>query len=355
MTLPRNRSSSTHAALLAVLRALPELADLEEGSIEPAGFTGMAHEHLRLKGRGLILRIPRVSQWGLPAEVNLAYQASAFRRAAASGHSPLLSALLPPSPALPMGALLVEEIRGRKVRLPGDLPAIALCLSRIHRLPLPAPAARRPLLSPEPALAQMLATIELQSGFIAAAKLAPDAAALIADERAWAGTFVAARARAAAPTALIVTDSHPGNFVVDDAGKAWFVDLEKAMYALPAIDLAHATLYTSTRFDPDVDAVLTRTQTRAFYRSYLATLDGTTAAALVPWLAPLRRLVWLRTLTWCVKWTVESREPGGWSRQWLAPRALAHMEDCLADFLSPACIARLSDELRRDEDEGLAP
>ena len=354
MTLPRNRSSSSHAAILAALRALPELAELEAGSLEPAGFTGMAHEHLRLKGKGLILRIPRVSQWGLPAEVNLAYQASAFRRAAASGHSPLLSALLPPSPALPMGALLVEEIRGRKVRLPGDLPAIALCLSRIHRLPLPAAQARRPLLSPEPALAQMLATIELQSGFIAAAGLAPEAAALLADELAWARAFVAARARAAAPTALTVTDSHPGNFVVDDAGKAWFVDLEKAMYAHPATDLAHATLYTSTRFDPEIDAVLTRGETRAFYRSYLATLGGSAAAAaLVPWLAPLRRLVWLRTLTWCVKWTVESEKPGGWSRQWLAPRALAHMEACLADFLSPARIASLSEELRRDEAEGL--
>ena len=138
---------------------------------------------------------------------------------------------------------------------------------------------------------------------------------LIAEELAWAGAFVAARARAAAPTALIVTDSHPGNFVVDAAGKAWFVDLEKAMYALPAIDLAHATLYTSTRFDPEIDAVLTRAETRAFYRSYLATLGGTAAAALVPWLAPLRRL---------------------------------------ADFLSPARIASLSAELRRDESEGLA-
>ena len=167
MTPPRDRPDRTDAARLAALRALPGLADLEAGSLEPAGFTGMAHEHVRLKGKGLILRIPRVSQWGLPAEVNLAYQASAFRRAAASGHSPLLSALLPPGPALPMGALLVEEIRGRKVRLPDDLPAMALCLSRIHHLPLPAAQARRPLLSPEPALAQMLATIELQSGFIA--------------------------------------------------------------------------------------------------------------------------------------------------------------------------------------------
>lgn len=345
---------ASEAALLAALRKLPTLGALTLDELEPANFTGMAHDHIRLKGKGLILRVPRVSQWGLPAEVNLAYQSACFSRAEASGLTPRLFALLPPGPALAMGALVVEEIPGRKVRLPADLAALAACLSRIHRLPLPAPEARRPLLSPLHPLVQLLATIELQAGFIARAPLAPAAAAQLEDELAWARRFVAARAREAEPSSLIVTDSHPGNFVVHPSGKAYFVDLEKAMYALPAIDLAHATLYTSTRFDPEIDAVLTRGETRAFYRSYLATLGGSAAAAaLVPWLAPLRRLVWLRTLTWCVKWTVESEKPGGWSRQWLAPRALAHMEACLADFLSPARIASLSEELRRDEAEGL--
>ena len=352
MILSFERKSSM-AARLKALSALPALAGISAASLEPAGFTGMAHEHVRIKGRGLILRIPRVSQWGLPPEVNLAYQASAFRRAAPSGHTPRLEALLPPSLAFPMGALLVEEIRGRKVRLPDDLGAMALCLSRIHCLPLPRADARRPLLSPDSALKQLLATIELQAGFIEAAGLAPQSAAMLAEEIAAARAFVAAHGEMQTPTALIVTDSHPGNFVVDAAGKAWFVDLEKAMYALPAVDLAHATLYTSTRFDTEIDATLSREETRAFYRGYLELLDPGRRAALVPWLAPLRRLVWLRTITWCIRWTVASQGSDGWSRARLSAAVLAHLEACLKDFLSPARIAELRDELRRDECQGL--
>lgn len=344
---------ASEAALLAALRKLPALSTLTLDELEPANFTGMAHDHIRLKGKGLILRVPRVSQWGLPAEVNLAYQSACFSRAEASGLTPRLFAVLPPGPALAMGALVVEEIPGRKVRLPADLAALAACLSRIHRLPLPAAEARQPLLSPPQPLAQLLTTIELQSGFIARAPLAREAAAQLEDELAWARRFVAARAHEAGPSSLIVTDSHPGNFVLHPSGKAYFVDLEKAMYALPAIDLAHATLYTSTRFDPDVDAVLTREETARFYRHYLATLESACAEALLPWLAPVRRLVWLRTTSWCVKWLVESQGSDGWSRRRLDARLSAHLEECVADFLSPARIESLRSELEADERAGL--
>ncbi len=56
--------------------------------------------------------------------------------------------MLPPSAALPRGGLLVEAVRGRPARLPEDLPAIAEALAALHTLPLPAPAARAPLLAP---------------------------------------------------------------------------------------------------------------------------------------------------------------------------------------------------------------
>lgn len=348
-------SSSDLATLYAAVTELPAFRALAVGALEPAGFTGMAHDHIRIKGRGLLLRVPRVSQWGLAAQINLAYQATCFRRAEPSGHTPKLAAVLPPSVRLPMGALIVEEIPGRKPRLPDDLPAIVRCLNAVHGLaPLP-PAARRPLLAPKDPLAHLLATIELQAGFLDRARLQREAAAQIREELAWARRFVAAPPRAMMPRQLILTDTHPGNFVIHPSGKAYFVDLEKAMYALPAIDLAHATLYTSTRFDPEIDAVLSPAETRAFYRDYLGGIDRRASAALRPWLAPVRRLVWLRTTTWCIKWRVESRGQNGWSRWRLDARTRQHMATCLADFFAPATIARVRAEwTERDELEIVA-
>ncbi|HLI12932.1 MAG TPA: aminoglycoside phosphotransferase family protein [Alphaproteobacteria bacterium] len=329
---------------LAALRALPAFRNLAPDALEPAGFAGMAHDHLRLKGLGLVLRIPRVSQWALPAAVNLAYQAAAFRRAAPSGHTPRLYAVLPPSEPLPMGALLVEEIVGRKPRLPDDLPALAACLRAVHGLPLPHPQERRPLLSPDDPLGHVLRTIETQATFLGRAGRADEAEAMLREELAWARHFVTAAGHPPAPTTLILTDSHPGNFVIDAAGKAHFVDLEKAMYANPAIDLAHATLYTSTRFDPDIDTALTAEETAAFYRDYLGRIGIELREALRPWLLPLRRLVWLRTTTWCAKWRVESAGTDGWSRLRLDPRTRVHTEACIADFFAPATIARIRAE-----------
>lgn len=337
-------SSRSLAALHAAVAAIPALRGIEPEALEPAGYTGMAHDHFRIRGRGLILRVPRVSQWGLAAQINLAYQTACFRRTEPSGHTPRLTAVLPPSVRVPMGALLVEEIPGRKPRLPDDLPQIARCLVAVHGLALPDPATRRPLLSPKDPLDHLLKTIEVQAGFLDRARLAREAAAQIGEELAWARRFVAAPPHAPLPRRLIVTDSHPGNFVIHSSGKAYFVDLEKAMYALPAIDLAHATLYTSTRFDPEIDAVLTPGETWAFYRDYLAGIDRGTADALRPWLAPLRRLVWLRTITWCIRWRVESRGTDGWSRRRLERRVRRHMEACLADFFAPATIARVRAE-----------
>jgi hypothetical protein len=349
------RSERESEALIEAFREVPALGAIGPGDLVAIGLTGMAHDHLLIRSRGLVLRIPRISQWELPAEVNLAYQIACYRRAQPSGHTPELVAVLAPSAALPMGALIVRAIDGRKPKLPQDLGAIAACLAAIHRLPVPIPEARRPLLSPPRSLSHIMETIGRQAEYLERARLAPAATALIRKEFAWAADFAAAHAETPEPKALIVTDSHPGNFLIDGTGKAHFVDLEKAMYALPAIDLAHATLYTSTRFDPDVDSVLTEETTRAFYRSYLGAVEPALAQALRPWHAPMRRLVWLRTVTWCIRWQVFSQGADGWSRLRLEPRVRAHMEACLADYFEPATIARIRDELSaKDAGERLA-
>jgi thiamine kinase-like enzyme len=347
-------SSYSFTALHAALRALPGFAQLERSALEPAGFAGTAHDHVRIKGTGFVLRLPRVSQWGLAAEVNLAYQATGFRRAAPSGHTPRLIALLPPSAEMPMGALIVEEIEGRKPRLPDDLDAIAEALRAVHRLEMLAPERRPPLLSPEHALDNLLKTIQVQAAFLERAEIAPDSVRQIRAELDWASTYADAHRGDAAPRALILTDTHPGNFVIHPSGKAYFVDLEKTMYSLPAIDLAHATLYTSTRFDPAIDRALDAEETAGFYRAYLSRIDRRAAFALMPWLAPVRRFVFLRTLTWCVKWRVESRGANGWSRLKLDERTRAHMDACLKDFFDPATIERVRSEWSEGGEPGIA-
>ena len=92
---------------------------------------GAAHTHWRLGKSGLLLRVPRLSQWGMGPEQNLAYQVACFRRAEPSGATPRLAEVIVPSPSLPRGALAVEEIVGRVPRLLDDLPAIAAALAAL--------------------------------------------------------------------------------------------------------------------------------------------------------------------------------------------------------------------------------
>ncbi|MDT8344221.1 MAG: hypothetical protein RQ752_07280, partial [Thermohalobaculum sp.] len=124
-----------------------------DADLEPMPDKGLAHDHVRLAGRGIVARLPKQSQMGLGAAANLAYQAACYTRASASGHAPRLIATLAPGAALPRGGLLVEEIAGHPARLPGDLPAIATALGRIHALPLPPAPARPPLADPADPLA----------------------------------------------------------------------------------------------------------------------------------------------------------------------------------------------------------
>src|SRR6185369_4163918 len=95
---------------------------------------------------------------------------------------------------------------------------------------------------------------------------------------------------------VALADTHPGNFIVDSSGIAWFVDLEKVHVGSAAIDLAHASLPTSTLWHPDVGRRLARVGTAA--------ADG-----LRPWLMPMRRLTWLRTTLFMARWRVETRAP----------------------------------------------
>lgn len=338
------------------LATLPELADVSAGDIEPIASSGIAHDHYRIKGRGRVLRVPRLSQFGLDPAEALAYQATGFERAAPSGRTPRLAALLPPAPALPYGALVVEEIVGRRIELPGDLPAIAGTLARIHRLPVPPPDARPPLRDHRDPVGETLKVILAQAEHLHDARLRTDALAAIAEELGWARQFAGEIAggivSAAQPVTLACTDTHPGNFLVEAGGRTVFVDLEKMLYGAPAIDLAHATLYTSTTWEREVAAELGIDQVVRFYAAYLQEVGVEFAVALKPWLLPMRRITWLRTLTWMIRWrAVSAARPddpalGPWSRYRLPSDQVAHMLARIDDFTAAATIARIRAEWR---------
>ena len=134
------------------------------------------------------------------------------------------------------------------------------------------------------------------------------------------------------PLTIALADTHPGNFIMTPDGTAWFVDLEKVHVGSPAIDLAHATLATSTLWHPDVGKVLSRAEVQRFYALYLERVGHRQAAELEPWLQPMRRLTWLRTTLFMARWRVQTRQPRHpgdptqWSDAGLAPAMKAHID-----------------------------
>ncbi len=309
---------------------------------------GISHDHWRVGDTKLVLRIPRMNQWGLPPETALAYQAAAFERASACGRTPLCRGVLDPGPELPSGALLIDRIDGRTPRLPEDLTAIADTLARIHGLPVPDEKLRAPLQVHRNPVSSTLQVIEEQAAFLSDAGLDPEAEAGIREDLTWARKF-AGRGEPDFALSLVCTDAHPGNFLFDAEGAAWFVDLEKALYGAVPIDLAHVTLATSTGWDPDCEGTASRDDVQRFYQHYLDRVGRDRAAELGPWLLPLRRLTWLRTMTWFVRWRAEwsHSDHAAMRDARMTAHVQAHLDQCFApenvaaargDWLAPEAL-----------------
>lgn len=352
---PGAAAAADAQTLLASLRGALHAQALSCASapLEPLRDKGLAHHHVRLAGTGLVARLPKQSQMGLPAQANLDYQRACFARAAASGRTPRLHAVLPPSLHLPRGGLLVDEIVGRPAHLPDDLPAIADTLARIHALPVPEPGARAPLLDAPDALASLADEIRAQAVHLDAAQIHPRGRQVI--DQALAGLQQLCGAPERPPRRLISFDAHPGNFIVRADGSAVLVDLEKARYSHPPLDLAHATLVTSTTWDVETSAELTPTQVAAFYRHWAACitrLEGETAARDWPrWYLPLREAMWLWAVTWCAKWRVLSSRSASasgdgedWSREHSDDALIRHVRGRVDDYLSADRVEQVRDE-----------
>jgi aminoglycoside phosphotransferase (APT) family kinase protein len=347
--------SALHRALLE----LPAFARVGSDDLVPMAVKGLAHDHVAIRGSGALLRVPKQSQFALSAADNLAYQAACFERVSVSGHGPRLHGVIEPRPSVPMGALVVDHIHGRPPRLPEDLQAFAEAMAKVHSLPLPAPAARPPLADHQDPVGGALKEIEAQASFLDAAGLSPGARTQIDDELAWARTFGrTTEAGPAQPVTLVLTDTHPGNFLIQADGRAVIVDLEKALYGSPGTDLAHATVYSSTTWDLDCHAVLRVEEVARFYRCYLEIAQRDLARRLRPWLLPMRRLLFLRAITWCAMWRVKqagarleakhaAESTEDWSAEASDPALIAHVAGRVDDYLSEATLKHMRAEWLR--------
>ncbi len=346
---PVIKPHDAHAGVLDALHAAlrrdhPQYAS---AALQAMPDKGLAHHHVRLVGTGVIARLPKQSQMGLPAQANLDYQAACFERASRSHHAPALRGVLAPAPDLPRGGLLVEEIRGRPAHLPGDLPAIARALAAIHSLALPQPAQRVPLRDPLDSLRALRDEIDAQAMHLRSASLEARSRSVIglAFER----LDTAIQTLTPPPRRLIAFDAHPGNFIVRDDGSAVLVDLEKARYGEPPLDLAHATLYTSTTWDVDSYAELSVPQVVGAYETWAQHFDA--AAAWRPWLVPLRAAMWLWAVTWCAKWQALSGRPAtrgaegeDWSSEHSDTALVRHVRARVECYLSAYVIAEVDAE-----------
>ena len=270
-----------------------------------------------------------------------------LRAGGRSGHTPALHGVLPACAELPRGGLIVEEIVGRAATLPRDLGAIARALAALHGLPLPpaghrrAPG-RRGRSGRRPAKARSSCRPGTSPRPTWSAPRAPRSTP--ASTRC--GLLCARPARPA--KALISFDAHPGNFIVRADGEAVLVDLEKCRYSHAPLDLAHATLYTSTTWDIDQRATLTPAEVAGAYAAWGSSL-GPRSREWLAWHLPLRRAMWLWSVTWCAKWRVVVGQPAADTRRraktgrrrpararWWSTSASASTITCLPRA-SPAC------------------
>jgi uncharacterized protein YqiB (DUF1249 family) len=327
---------------LALNQQWPEAARLE---LEPLKGKGLAHDHVRLIGLNSLARIPKQSQMKLGAAENLVYQKVCFDRASQSGHSPRCLRILSPCESLPRGALIVEEILGRSAQLPKDLPLIAGSMAALHRLALPISDHNGPLLHAADPLQSMWEEVNTQAVYLAQAELENNVAVMIQNELAQLRAICETNHRPL--RRLIAFDGHPGNFVMsqevgsESREKAVLVDLEKCRYSYPSFDLAHATLYTSTTWDIDSHTVLLPEQVMETYRVWSSQVDEALAFDAHRWHLPLRRAMWLWSITWCAKWRVASRavaavSTGGedWSAQNLDAPLAEHVRNRVDHYLS---------------------
>tara|TARA_B110000467_G_C18031713_1_gene321069 strand:- start:21 stop:656 length:636 start_codon:yes stop_codon:yes gene_type:complete len=191
-----------------------------------------------------------------------------------------------------------------------------------------------------PLVANVKATLEV---YLCSAGLTPKAQAMIEKRLQWL-IKTAGHDTGAPSSCLMVSDAHPGNFRILDDGRAVFVDLEKPAYSCPTIDLAHAVIGISSAWDPEAGLVLSAKDRQAFVDAWLDSVSASVAAAAEPRILMARRAVWLRTISFFMKWRKESAVQGPWSAERLGKKAASHFRSHVDASLSEAAIMAASDD-----------
>lgn len=266
---------------------------------------GLTHFHVDIGKSGYILRIPRTNQLDMRQNAYLQLQKACYDATSRSGHAPECLAVIDAGDALPNGAMVVGKIDGRKARLPGDMPAIARALAKIHAI-RPGEDTAPLLKAGFPMQSQQ---VLLDAVFLDAHKRAPisdTARALIDTELTALRSYLGARQENKdLPIRLINGDGHPANYLLDDTGKAWSVDLEFTTYDNPLIDLADASLPITTQLDPDMTRVATRQERDAFKQAWKTEIAKTDPELLKDFDTHMKmaeRLVTMRTVLWLCDW-----------------------------------------------------
>ena len=330
------------------LLRLEGFGNVRADALTPIWGKGLTHAHVDICGTDAILRIPRLSGYGFGPAQNLAYQEACFSRAAPSGVTPRLLGRITPGEGIPWGALIVQKVTGATPVLPDHLPRIARSLAALHLLSLPDEKRFPPLLHHHDPIRATVEVIDAQSAYLERAGIGEEALRLLHEDIAWAHSFAASPEFPDHPVTLAGCDTHPGNFIMDEAGRAMFVDLEKLVYGSPAIDLAHACVYTSTMWDADIRTVLTNAQVSMFYDAYFDAVPRELGNRIRPWCKPIRRLIWLRTTTWCAKWQVEARADATWSMILRNPAFMKALRKRFSDYFDPETIVRIREGFRQE-------
>ena len=327
-----------------------EALGLKPEPLRPLRLRSLSHEHVRVANFGVV-RIPIT----LPTELHWTrwadFQAEAYGVLSRFDLAPRFFASLNASPALPHGGTLLGYVQGRLPRLPKDYPALAHFLAQLHQMPVPMEEMRGLPSHSEPLLAVAQLIFD-QAQYLDDAPLTEGARKVLQSEMTWLDGFSRSGwvRMGAPPFSLSIGQTHPGDFLITDQGRAVLVDVENLHYGLSALDVGALSIYPSTAWDVGVKAELAEADVLEFHRHYLDALPSGQRAHAAAWLPIGRRIATLRALTWCCMWLVRHRRAGDrWAADKRPTGVVSHMLTQAQHFVSePVVNALRSEWMRRD-------
>lgn len=293
------RKSFQNALKSNLDQAAPDLGSVRTEDLQPLPSLGLSHDHIRIGNSGWLLRIPRGNQLGMDAADYLQLQATCFDIAAQSGHAPSIKGIIQPNDALTHGALIVEEIKGRKAIYPKDAAAIAKAFAELHKI---RPTESKLQTADKPFASQHFLLTQVFGNALNHAKISDTSRILLKNEHAEVTAKLDQLAINQYPLTLIGGDSHPANFIITSAQKAYLVDVEFATFDTPYIDLADASLAITQRLEPDT-VIWTDKARQDFFDTWQNHTDPDLVQGLQSGRHIAEQAVRLRTLLWLADWT----------------------------------------------------